>query len=151
MYDYEPNAKKKSQQGVDLLVVERGERTPEFWSLMGPFFASEKVHRNLPTLHDEPGNDMWFIALKLGTVQSFSCLRFGGKSATLCHHWAEEGARDKGIAAAMMDARLDAARAEGVKKLRSVVHNDSVEAFVRQGFTPTITRARFTTVEMTLE
>ena len=146
-------SKKVSQElpkGFEFVVFAQGERPSEFWLAMGPYFASEKVHKALPTLHDEPRNDVWFLGVVNGQLESFSCLRFTarGDSATLAHHWANEPKRDAGIAALMLDVRIDYARDAGVKSLRSVVHNDSVPAFRRRGFVPTIERAHFTTMEI---
>lgn len=137
-------------KGFEFVIFERGDRPAAFWVAMGPYFASEVVHKALPTLHDEPKNDVWFLGMVDGVLESFSCLRFNarGNSATLAHHWANEPKRDAGIAALMLDTRIDYAREAGAKSLRSVVHNDSLSAFERRGFVPTIERAHFTTMEI---
>lgn len=142
-----------SKKSFDLLTVPRGERTVDFWVAMGPCFASETIRRDLPTLHDEIENDVWFVAFDKGAVVSFSCLRFSkrGDVATFAHHWADPSVRGQGIAEVMFDARIEAAKEAGARKIRSVVHRDSLEAFVRAGFVPTIERAKFTTVELDLE
>lgn len=145
-------AKKKSAMLSDLklTVYEPEQRPATFWTKMGPFFASEEVRRALSTIHDEPENDAWFLAEAHGRVVSFSCLRFtaGGKSATLAHHWAEPEARGLGLADMMMRERMAYAVAAKVKHLRSVVHHESIDAFLNAGFVPTLERTNWVTVEM---
>lgn len=143
----------KPKISIDIQVIPRGERTADFWVAMGPCFASEVIRRDLPTLHDEADNDVWFLAYQKSALVSFACLRFNkrGDVATLAHHWADESVRGKGIAEAMFDARVELAKEAGAKKLRSVVHNESLDAFLRAGFEVLVERAKFTTVEMDLE
>lgn len=148
-----PGMSKASSKKFELLTVPRGERTVDFWVAMGPMFASEAIRRDLPTLHDEIDSDVWFLAFEKGALVSFSCLRFNkkGDTATLAHHWADTSVRGQGIAEAMFEARIEAAREAGVTRLRSVVHKDSVAAFERAGFVATVERAKFVTMEMDLE
>lgn len=142
----------KSASKADIVAFERHERPAKFWQAMGPNFASEEIRRCLPTLHDEPQNDVWFLVLEKGRAISFSCLRFAsdGKTALLAHHWASDGCRGRGYARLMMEARIDYAKSAGVRRLRSVVHADSLEAFKEAGFSVTAPRAQFSNVELEL-
>lgn len=131
---------------------ERNERPAKFWTLMGPNFASEEIHKCLPTLHDEPDNDVWFLVVDKSQAVSFACLRVSkdGKSAQLAHHWASDGCRGKGYAKLLTEARIRYAKEHGIKKLRAVVHADSMDAFLSQGFSVKVSRAQFNTMEKAL-
>lgn len=128
---------------------ERNERPAKFWTLMGPNFASEEIRKCLPTLHDEPENDVWFLVVDGSLAISFACLRVAkdGKSAYLAHHWASDGCRGKGYAKLLTDTRIRYAKENGIKKIRAVVHADSVDAFLAHGFAVTVSRSQFSTME----
>lgn len=135
---------------TDLITgFERNERPAKFWKLMGPNFASEEIHKCLPTLHDEPENDVWFLVVEGDLAISFACLRVSkdGKSAQLAHHWASDGCRGRGYAKLLTDARIRYAKENGINKLRAVVHSESVDAFLALGFTVKVSRAQFNTME----
>lgn len=128
------------------------ERPSAFWALLGPMFASAKVHRELTTLHDNPESDEWFVSVADdGSIVGFACLRISGGTAELCHCWVADESRRNGVSKLLTSERLKRAKAIGLESVFSIAAPARQPELVKQGFVAGKSRGKFVRMEKALK
>lgn len=134
---------------MEVRIYGDGNKGPEFWKLMGYFFASRKVRREMPYLIDDDGYT-WFVAVEGKTVVGFSsCHTDKSKTGHLHGIYVVDEHRRKGIASRLVHERLDWMRAHGVSKFKAVASPKSHTVLLRAGFAEIGNKGKY--IVMTLE
>ena len=138
-----------SASSTEIRVFSPEHRDAQFWTLMGPAFASPTVRSALPTLADR--GDYWFVVENGGVVSGFGALHLDGDRATLRHAWVAPNERDSGLGSMVLDARIAQARELGATTLLAVVHRDWLASFEARGFVRGRQNGAYTHVSLSLE
>lgn len=72
------------------------DRPDRFWLLMGPYFASAAVRKELPYLVDKPG-DVWFVWVEDDRVHGFLAVTTGGKQMEIHGVYVHPDRRGNGL------------------------------------------------------
>lgn len=125
--------------------------TPEFWAMMGPFFASKHVRREMPYLCHEEGY-RWFVARdEAGTVLGFASLHVDGKGTGHIHGlYVVPEHRRENIAERMLLQQLGYCVLYGVSKVQVVASVMSKTLFEKNGFGARGARGTYTVMDRSL-
>lgn len=126
-----------------------GER--DFWQVMGPHFASARIHRELgiPMTSDE--SCTWFIALADGAVAGFAAVRVLKNNVTeLKHAYVFESYRQQGVYTQLLHARINFAREAGCTSCRATVAPALQHHYAEAGFAEGRQQGRYTHFELHL-
>ncbi len=112
---------------------------PEFYPLLGPFFAQRSVIAELGAPpYDDPGK-LWFIALEDDQVVGFAGVRFDGKNdkqAVFCSDYVVPERRRQGIHRQLMADRLEYVTGQAHSVVATVT-SAGLRTYEHAGFTPT--------------
>ena len=133
---------------MDIVIYEK--RSPEFWSLMGPFFASREVRRDISSMYDDE-RYVWILAVEDGKVLGFVAVRPSKSSALLSSLYVREDSRGKGIARALVSAHLAYCREHKLWKVCVTAAPSSRAIMEKHGFRETGVRGNSTTMEVHLD
>ncbi|MDR2175570.1 MAG: GNAT family N-acetyltransferase [Synergistaceae bacterium] len=126
------------------------ERPPEFWALMGPFFAQRRYRREMPYLVDDDGY-VWFLAVENEAVLGFGSVHETKDCGVLSGLYVAEKHRGNGVARKLIDARLQWCKEKELKKAKTTASPDSKPIFEKAGFAVTGTKGQYTTMEVELD
>lgn len=115
----------------------------DFWQLMGPFFASATIRRELgrPLSSDE--NYVWWISLDGGKVTGFGAIRQKRKVVEFCHAYVFPSCRGQGIYREIVRQRLEYCMEHGHDQIRAVVTAGSRPELEKQSFLCVRKRGRY--------
>lgn len=119
----------------------------DFWNLMGPFFASAAVRRELEIAMSSDENYIWFLALDGGAVIGFAALEMNGEVAILRHAYVVPERRANGIYVKILAARLDYAKTRA-SLLKVTADPEMTETLKAQGFEVVSHRGKFSMLEL---
>lgn len=109
---------------------------PDFYNLMGPFFGSRQVAKDLGMpIWNDPDRE-WVVAVADGkpiACSSIEFLKTKGKAA-MKSGWVHPDWRGKGIYNRMFEERLKIAAEHGIKVLTATVTDKSYNTHIRHGF-----------------
>ena len=131
-------------------IVWHEDRAPEFWMLMGPFFARREVRREMPYLVDEDGK-IWALAMEGGDVLGFGAVMLKGRVAGLSGLWVRPARRGEGIGARLVRERVERAREMGAARCRATASPASSALLKGLGFVETARRGRYSVMEVDLD
>lgn len=139
--------------GRDLVILQMTNKSPKFYSTMGPFLARREIAKELgaPTWDDD--GLTWFVAKRFvprrgSVVLGFCALRQADGKAELRSSYVLPKFRKGGVYAALFEARLAAIVAPCAA--RSVVRDTAVVVFKKHGFRETKRTKNFHTMELEL-
>lgn len=122
---------------MDIQIYQDQDKGPDFWRDMGYYFASRKIRREMPYLIDDDGYT-WFLAREAGAVVGFASCHVGkDKTGHLHGIYVEEERRRKGVATALVRARLDWLRQQGCASFHAVASPKSQTVLLAAGFVDT--------------
>lgn len=123
----------------------------ELWFLIGRFFADRAIRRALGgPLSSDPNYTWWVAAAEDGTVAGFAGAERRKGVVTLHHAYVLPDHRGVGIYAALLEARIRWARAQGASEIRATCTEMSRPALLRRGFVVTGHRGQYATVSLDL-
>lgn len=126
------------------------DRPPEFWLSMGPFFASRAVRREMPYLVDEP-DYVWFVIREPREISGFAACHIDKHGVGhLSHLYVKPERRANGVAARLIQERLDWLRKQGVKRASTTASSLSKPQLEKHGFQPVKERGSYTVMEVEL-
>jgi GNAT superfamily N-acetyltransferase len=132
-------------------IVKMTNKEEGFYSMMGPFFGSRKVAKELgmPLWDDDR---IWIIILDEGKVIGFCSfvIHKSRKKATLKSGYVLDEYRGQGIYNALFKARMNILIDLGVEKLISTTTEKSRKTHERFGFTHTINKGKYRVYEKDL-
>jgi len=130
-------------------IVTYHERPPEFWALLGPFFARREYRRELPYLVDDDGH-IWFVVMDGGTLAGFASLHVDRRGGHLHGLYVASEYRAMSIARQLVKARLDYLRGLNVHIVNVTCNEQSKPLLQEFGFQPSEQRGQYTMMEMPL-
>lgn len=114
-----------------IMKVEKMVQTDEgFWFLMGPFFASAKVKRELGIAMSSDESYTWFLALDKGEVLGFCAMTKERKGSRLRHVYVVEEHRKRKVATQVVGVALTMS----LKPISLTVKADDVSFYEKMGF-----------------
>lgn len=131
----------------DVVIVRTNQDQPDFYNLMGPFFGSRQVAKDLGMpIWNDPGRE-WVVAIDVDENRPIGCasiefLKTQGK-ASLKSGWVHPDWRGQGIYNRMFEERLAIARERGIKVLTATVTDKSYKTHIRHGFREIGRRGRY--------
>lgn len=126
------------------------ERPPEFWALLGPYFARQEYRREMPYLKDDDGY-VWFVAMDGGTLAGFASLHVDRRGGHLHGLYVAPDYRGQDIARQLVQARLDYLRSLGNVHIVTATCNEQSKPLLQEfGFQPRGQRGQYTVMEMPL-
>lgn len=133
---------------IDLYRAVSAADGPEFWPLMGPWFASKAVADTLGEgVYDHPAL-VWTLAVRDGRAIGFGAVdlsHLAKGDALLNYAYVDESVRSNGIYRHILEARVDFVRTEtSARRLIALCTADSAPTLVKLGFTETSNRGRYT-------
>lgn len=133
---------------IDLYRATSAADGPEFWPLMGPWFASKTVADTLGEgVYDHP-DLVWTLAVQSGRAIGFGAVdlrRLDRGDALLNYAYVDESARGDGLYARLLEARIDFVRtATPARRLLALCTAASAPTLAAHGFTETSKRGRYT-------
>lgn len=128
------------------------DRPPEFWSRMGPFFASRAVRKEMPYLSDGPGY-IWFVVHDEDHVRAFASVDVDAKGiGHLRNAYVLPGWRGNHAASHLMEERLRYLREKGVTRARTTRRIGKENPFAeRHGFRAVGKSGGYEVLEIDLE
>lgn len=112
-------------------------RSDEYWLLMGKFFASKEVKKELPYMYDEP-KKVWFIMVDNNIVIGFCSLMESKNKIIMGNGYIIPSNRNKGHYKELFDHRLRYIKKRFSKKtIISVVKKEMIDIFIDNGFIKT--------------
>lgn len=111
-----------------------GNRTPEFWTLLGPFFASKQIRKEMPYLSDDTSYG-WFVSEKNGKVRGFVAVDLSKPTVATVHCLyvtAEE--RMQGLGSEMIRRAVQYASESGRSEIKATTSPASRTVFSECGF-----------------
>jgi GNAT superfamily N-acetyltransferase len=128
-------------------------KTPKFYSTLGPFLARREIAKELgsPTWDDD--GLTWFVAKRFvarkgSVVLGFCALDQDGEKAELRSSYVRPEYRKDGVYTALFEARI--AAIQKPCRIRSVVRAAAVPVFKKHGFRETKKTKNFHTMERDL-
>ena len=115
---------------------------PGFWDMMGPFFASRAIRKELGAAMSSDENYTWFVARRGEDVAGFLALDASGGRATLRHVYTVPGHRGHGIVRELLDLCEAHAFGDASLEYLTVVTNNA-EMFEKRGYMHTGRRGRY--------
>ncbi|MEB3103110.1 GNAT family N-acetyltransferase [Ferviditalea candida] len=119
---------------VELVRTNRDD--PNFYNLIGPFFGSRQVAKDLGMpIWNDPGRE-WIVALSNCVPIACSSIEFlktPGK-AVMKSGWVHPDWRGQGVYNRMFEERLRIAKERGVKRIIATVTDKSYNTHIRHGF-----------------
>lgn len=95
-----------------------------FFELMGPYFASREIPKELGNgLYDNP-KTTWVLCLKHKKLIGFSAVTIGQKHAVFHSQYVVSEERRTGVAAKMDACRMDIAKKAGCTSVRRTIKQD---------------------------
>jgi RimJ/RimL family protein N-acetyltransferase len=126
------------------------DRPPEFWALLGPYFARTEYRREMPYLVDDDGY-VWFAVQDDETLAGFASLHVDRRGGHLHGLYVAPVYRGQDVATRLVQARLDYLRELGNVHIANVTVNEqSKPLLVQFGFRPQKQRGQYTVMEMPL-
>ena len=132
---------------LDVRTFEPGTRPAPFWTLAGPVFASRAAQRDLGGPFTDDGHTTWVLATRGDVLAGLASVRIEGGAALLDHAFVLPDFRGQGVHGALLDVRLRAAVAAGVRRVRVQANARSFPRLVRLGFIGTGQRGGYTLME----
>lgn len=127
------------------------DRPDRFWILMGPFFASAAVRKELPYLTDKPG-DVWFVWVEDGSVLGFLAVTIGEKQREIHGVYVHPDQRGNGLAKLLAARALKWLMTEGYSGVVRVTATAASAPIWRSiGFTGVSTRGSYEVMEARIE
>ncbi len=133
---------------ADFLIFDDA-RPAEFWTLLGPHFASEKLRREMPFLSDRAGR-LWVVSAAgqsdcVVAAKSFASADVG-EDAVLREVFAEPGADAAGVEAAL--TALQYLFSTGSLRVRATAKGRAVALLTAAGFNIAGTKGAYTLMEV---
>lgn len=127
------------------------DRPPEFWTIMGPVFASDRIRREMPYLRDEPSR-IWVIAFDEPGMAGFASMTIEGSEGKLHALWVRGNLRGTSqVAKILIDTCLKYLAAVGCKTATVTANGRSRPQLARAGFCEIGARGRYTTMSKELD
>ena len=119
---------------TDLKYIRTNRNEKDFYALMGKFFGSRQVAKDLGMpMWDDPNRE-WLLCLDNDRPVACGSIEIKGENAVMKSGWVEEGYRGKGVYNTLFELRMQLAKDSGVKIMRATVTEKSKNTFIRQGF-----------------
>ena len=109
----------------------------DFWSMMGPFFASAKVRRELGGAMSSDENYTWWVAIDDNSqVAGFVAVEIKDNKAVFHHGYVAPDHRDNQVYRSLFLERLKYTK-DRVIKIKVTVAQSNVDIFLENGFVET--------------
>ena len=130
-------------------------RPPVIWSLMGPFFASKNLRKEMPYLSDEPGYT-WFISTHViagEVVRGFVAVDVKKDVAHIHGLYVIEAYRKAGVGKELIQAVVKHLREGGVAihAVQPTASRESFDLFKALGFIETSSKGSYRVMSLKLE
>ncbi len=115
-------------------IVELTRQDKEFYYILGWFFGSRQIARELgmPIYDDE--NRVWVVTMFAGDPVSCGSIEIKGHKAAIKSAWVKPEHRGKGIYTRMLSERLRVAQDASVKVITATATEASRKALLKHGF-----------------
>ena len=114
----------------------------DLWCLLGPFFASPEVRRELGLPLTSEEGYVWWAALDGEEVIGFAALKVGRRAVEFRHAYVLSQYRGRGIYGRLFAARLAYGR-ELRRPLVATVNDHSLPVFLAHGFAVASRRGKY--------
>ena len=123
----------------------------QFYALMGRFFASASIRRELGGPMSDDANHVWLMAYEKGgeEIVAFSGVRFNADRtvATFTETWVAPEHRNNGLFDRLFTLKYDLCAASGARVVKGMANAASAAAFERHGWQATAVRGSWTHYE----
>lgn len=121
---------------LKIIRTSSAEDRAEFYRLLGPFFCSAEVRRELGTPITSDDSYAWFVALDGEAVAGWTSLHWSAdrKTARLGDSYVCPPYRRRKLYTALFEAREKEAEVSGVTSVHGVANECSLPVFERHGF-----------------
>lgn len=121
----------------------------ELFALIGEYFASAAIRRDLGRPMSSDDSYTWIIAMDGDTVAGFSAIRlYKDMVAELVHAYTMPDYRGQGINKAMVDLRMEVAKQLGAKSVHTTIDPNRLSKY--PGFAPKTTKGKWLVIRKVL-
>lgn len=118
----------------DYSLVQLVREDKEFYSVLGWFFGSRQIARELGMPIYDDDNRVWVVAMFSADPVACSSIELKGSRAAIKSAWVRPEYRGKGIYSGMLSERLKIAESAGVKIITATATEASKKALLKYGF-----------------
>lgn len=129
--------KVKTAAGIDVQLFNQADKA--FWEIMGPWFASAKLKRDLGIAMSSDDSYLWFIAFSDRRLVGFCAVVPRKKSAELKHLYVLSEAQSMGVETQLLGMAI----ASTASALKATVRKDELPHYEKQGFKVTSNRGSY--------
>ena len=131
----------QSWNDFTLCQAERGDS--DFYSVMGWFFGSRQIARELGMPVYDDDNRIWIVVAFSSNPIACSSIEIKGDRAAIKSAWVKPEHRGKGISSRMLAERLKIAESTGMKVITATATEFSKNALIKHGFENIGMRGRY--------
>lgn len=138
----------KSWDNYEMFMLTRDDE--QFYCILGPFFGSRKIAKELGMPIYDDDNRVWFIVFNGGKAIACSSLELKKNKVILKSSWVHSEHRNKGVFDQIFKERLKYIKASGYKKIEGTTTGKSRNTYLRYGFINTRMKGRYYVMEKEL-
>lgn len=115
----------------------------ELFCLIGEYFASALVHKELGEAMVSDEKYTWFVAMNSDSVQGFAAVKVMKSGSEFSYWWVLPEHRKNGVSVDLFAAAMDYLEALEVSKIEATVSEARLETFKKAGFEKVSQRGRW--------
>lgn len=123
----------------------------DFWDLMGSYFASRSVRRELGIPMSSDENHVWFIAMGPESVAGFAAIETQKRGCFLRHVYVKADHREKGLMKKLVQEAVKYAKSISVSAIHVTVAAKLVDFYTENGWSESNTRGQYHTLILKLK
>ncbi len=123
----------------------------DFWPLMGPFFASREVRKNLGIPMSSDEQHTWLVAVHQEAVVGFTAVEQQKNGCMLRHVYVVPESRHKGLMTKLVQHSVKFVKTSGYGSIRVTVPGELLDFYANSGWEETSTRGQYHNLRLDLE